>query len=418
MTRPLKIGSLFAGIGGFDLGLERTGGFETAWFCEIEEYPRSILNQWWPGVPVYDDVTKLKGDEVEPVDILVGGFPCQDISAAGRGEGIGGERSSLWFEFARLVGELRPRYVIAENSPLLKTRGLNAVLGSLAEVGYDAEWDCVPARTFGAPHQRDRIWVVAYPDSAHSQGDGSAQRNEAEVSGSGDACPYRESGRGDGETAVADSEREGLQGTAGPRFASEGREAVFAPSESERPFGAWPPEPDLAGVVDELPSRLDGAKIDVEQSSDTKTRSTRPTGTDEVRSVRGDRQTAISSSCGLQSAGEGSGFVLNVPSKSGRGGRDETHQEGEGMCDLREDVHGLQPFSGEDLLEAMSQRAWPSERFQALGWWDIEPPVDRVARGVDKRPARVKALGNALVPVIPEYIGLRILEWEDRNAGS
>ena len=322
MTRPLKIGSLFAGIGGFDLVLERTGGFETAWFCEIEEYPRSILNQWWPGVPVYDDITKLKGDQVEPVDILVGGFPCQDISAAGRGEGIGGDRSSLWFEFARLVGELRPRYVIAENSPLLKTRGLNAVLGSLAEIGYDAEWDCVPARTFGAPHQRDRIWVVAYPDSAHSQGDRGAQRDEAEISGPGDARPDGESGRGGRRAArgefsdpgsvrrgaeqpdlhgrerhaagqgaeergeLADSEREGLQGTAGPWFASEGREAVFSTSEGEGSFWTWPPEPDLP----------------------------------------------------------------------------------------------------------------------------------RVAHGVPHRVDRVKALGNALVPVIPEYIGLRILEWEARNS--
>jgi DNA (cytosine-5)-methyltransferase 1 len=244
----LKVGSLFAGIGGFDLGLERTGGFETAWFCEIEKYPTKILNQRWPGVPVYPDITKLKGEEVEPIDILTGGFPCQDISAAGRGEGIQGSRSSLWFEFARLIGELRPRYVIAENSPLLKTRGLNTVLGSLAEIGYDAEWDCIPARAFGAPHERDRIWVIAYPsdtDCAGPQGPIYAGGDAAEHSESRCDRTCRKVG-GD----ASDPHNEG---------AGRGPELTHC-CETPGHLYRWPREPDVLRVDDGIPDRVDRTK--------------------------------------------------------------------------------------------------------------------------------------------------------------
>jgi DNA (cytosine-5)-methyltransferase 1 len=100
---------------------------------------------------------------VQPVDVLCGGFPCQDLSVAGKGAGLAGARSGLWSEYARLIGELRPRYVLVENVSALLARGLGAVLGELAALGYDAEWDCLPASAFGAPHQRDRLWLVAYP---------------------------------------------------------------------------------------------------------------------------------------------------------------------------------------------------------------------------------------------------------------
>ena len=159
----MKVGSLFAGIGGFDLGLERAG-FQTAWFCEQDEFCQRVLAKHWPDVPCYPDICELDGRDVEPVEVLCGGFPCQDLSYAGRGAGIEGERSGLWSEYARLVGELRPRYVLVENVPALLVRGLGRVLGDLAALGYDAEWDCIPASAVGAPHYRDRIWLVAYPE--------------------------------------------------------------------------------------------------------------------------------------------------------------------------------------------------------------------------------------------------------------
>jgi DNA (cytosine-5)-methyltransferase 1 len=156
---------LFSGIGGFSLGLERSGGFETVAFCEIDAKARLVLKKHWPNVPIFEDVTTLTKDVLDEcgitVDAICGGFPCQDISLAGKGEGIEGKRSGLWSEYARLIGELRPRYVIVENVSALLGRGLDRVLGDLAALGYDAEWHCIPASYVGLPQSRDRVWIVA-----------------------------------------------------------------------------------------------------------------------------------------------------------------------------------------------------------------------------------------------------------------
>ena len=158
----LTVLDLFSGIGGFSLGLERTNGFKTIGFCEIEPYPRAVLAKHWPNVPCYTDVRTLTGIYA---DVICGGFPCQDISVAGKGAGLSGERSGLWFEFHRLIKEVRPKYAIIENVSALRSRGLDEVLRSLTEIGYDAEWHCIPASAVGAPHRRDRVWIIAYPVS-------------------------------------------------------------------------------------------------------------------------------------------------------------------------------------------------------------------------------------------------------------
>lgn len=164
----LRVLDLFSGIGGFSLGLERTGGFSTVAFCEIEPFPRRVLAKHWPGVPIYEDVRELTGAKLAAdgvsVDVVCGGFPCQDISGAGKKAGIRGERSGLWFEFDRLIGELRPSLVIVENVGALAGRGLDQVLGCLAERRYDAEWGDIPAAYVGAPHWRSRQWIIAYPE--------------------------------------------------------------------------------------------------------------------------------------------------------------------------------------------------------------------------------------------------------------
>lgn len=168
-----RVLDLFSGIGGFSLGLERTGGFKTVAFCEIEPFCRRVLAKHWPEVPCYDDVRsltaeRLAADGIE-IDVICGGFPCQDISVAGKRVGIGGERSGLWFEYARLIGELRPRFAIVENTPGLLDRGMGDVLGSLASFGYDAEWHVISARQIGAPHTRERLWLVAYPEGERTR---------------------------------------------------------------------------------------------------------------------------------------------------------------------------------------------------------------------------------------------------------
>lgn len=174
---PFRCLDLFSGIGGFSLGLEATGGFETVAFCEVDPFCRRVLARRWPKARIYDDVRsvderRLVGDGLPVPDVICGGFPCQDISVAGRGVGIDGPRSGLWTEFARLVGDLRPRYAIVENvAAIASGRGLDRVLGDLTEVGYDAEWHLIPASAVGAPQERDRCWVVSYPQGTGQDGE-------------------------------------------------------------------------------------------------------------------------------------------------------------------------------------------------------------------------------------------------------
>jgi DNA (cytosine-5)-methyltransferase 1 len=186
----MKIGSLFSGYGGLDLAVMAVTGAEVAWHCEWDEAPSKILDKNWPGVPNYRDVSTVDFTTVEPVDILTGGFPCQDLSLAGKRAGLKeGTRSGLWLEFARAIEELKPRLVVIENvrgllsataqgdveqcawcvgetdgEPVL--RALGAVSGSLADIGYDCRWTTIRASDAGAPHQRARVFIVAYPKNA------------------------------------------------------------------------------------------------------------------------------------------------------------------------------------------------------------------------------------------------------------
>ena len=170
MNRKLRVLDLFSGIGGFSLGLEQTDGFETVAFCEIEPYCRAVLAKHWPGVPCYDDVRELTASRLAAdgiaVDVICGGFPCQDVSFAGKRAGLEGARSGLWGEYGRIIGEVRPHFVIVENVTGLLSLGMATVLGDLSALGYDAVWDCVPASAVGAHHRRDRVWLVAHAGSA------------------------------------------------------------------------------------------------------------------------------------------------------------------------------------------------------------------------------------------------------------
>jgi DNA (cytosine-5)-methyltransferase 1 len=167
----LTFGSLFAGIGGFDLGFERAG-MQCKWQVEIDEFCWQVLFEHWPKVPKWDDVRTFPPDfsNCWAVDVVCGGFPCQDISNAGKKRGIDGERSGLWREFARIIRVLRPRFVVVENVSALLNRGMGRVLGDLAACGYDAEWDCLPAAAFGAPHLRDRVFIVAHAQCGGLEG--------------------------------------------------------------------------------------------------------------------------------------------------------------------------------------------------------------------------------------------------------
>lgn len=166
---------LFSGIGGFSLGLE-AAGMETVAFCEVSPVCRHLLAHHWPKVPCYDDVQTLTAERLAAdgigVDVICGGFPCQDASVANTSGrlGVDGSRTGLVFEYLRLIGELRPRVVIMENVAGLLSRGVGRVLGGLASLGYDAWWRPIRASAAGAPHGRQRLWIVAYAAGQGRQG--------------------------------------------------------------------------------------------------------------------------------------------------------------------------------------------------------------------------------------------------------
>jgi DNA (cytosine-5)-methyltransferase 1 len=237
VPRELTFGSLFAGIGGFDLGLERAG-MRCLWQCEIDPYCQRVLARHWPDLLLLRDVRGVRADTVPDVRVLAGGFPCQDVSRVGPRTGLDGARSGLWSEYARVVGELRPDYVIVENVPGLLTRGFERVLGDLAALGYDAEWDCLSASAFGAPHVRDRVWLVAYPQS-----DGRGPRRAGRPAGGGQG-QAEQAHRGG--VADAGGGRHGLS----PEAVRPGRNGTFDP-------GWWATEPELDRVAHGVPDQVD-----------------------------------------------------------------------------------------------------------------------------------------------------------------
>jgi DNA (cytosine-5)-methyltransferase 1 len=265
----MNVLDLFSGIGGFSLGLERAG-MRTVAFCEVDSYCREVLRKHWPDVPIYGDVRKLRFDEGrlvadadtgheqpeqeiragrQSIDLICGGFPCQDISIAGKGAGLAGDRSGLWSEYARIIGEARPRYVIVENVSALLGRGLERVLGDLAALGYDAEWHCIPAAAAGAPHRRDRIWIVAYPCCPQRGAVGSTHQRLAWA----ECLSQWQEGSGGSEPScedVADASRPHVEGQ---------RQSGGIPSQRSPSRGAswWFSEPDVGRVAHGIPARVD-----------------------------------------------------------------------------------------------------------------------------------------------------------------
>ena len=294
----MTFGSLFAGIGGLDLGLERAG-FECRWQVEIDPFAREVLERHWPGVKRYGDITKLSGRELEPVDLIGGGFPCQDLSQAGKRAGIEGSRSGLWFEYARLIGELRPRYVLIENVPgLLVYDAMRRVLGELSRLGYDAVWRSLRASEFGASHLRKRVFIVAHSNRGQGNVPGGevAGWEYSDTSRHGGVLAHspcggfgelRQSPRSDGltdgsNTELADCERARCDGSAGKglrvdgpsllttRPGSDGGSMAFAPGPSdprwpailrERPDLAPALESPIRGMASRNPRGLDGSGV-------------------------------------------------------------------------------------------------------------------------------------------------------------
>jgi len=439
----MKVLDLFSGIGGFSLGLERTGGFETVAFCEIDKKARQVLKKHWKDVPIFEDVTTLRGDQIGTVDVICGGFPCQDISLAGRGAGLEGERSGLWFEFHRLIKEIRPQWVIAENVSALRSRGLDAVLRSLAEIGYDAEWHCIPAAAIGAPHQRDRIWIVAYPQ-LHG-------RSTTTLAGSTSETIREEQARQDHpfnstgasgipttQTDVAHPHGTGLEGSeeAGnfSRCWTHIHEQLARCRESNH---GWHIESDLGGRFDGFSDWLD--RFDMTNSHElllayVKDQTTRPS--EILRTLRDcvdtkilqwktggsislsekevllaylrQLQKRITNETWLQLAGE------EVSETTMRGLRSDdqssctSHRPEQSEQHKRKCADTLYALSL--ILARHSEKAWVEYCRENAITCNYDTGIARVANGVSGRVDRIKQLGNAVVPQIPELIGRAILK--------
>lgn len=160
----ITLGSMFAGIGGLELGFESTGRFETKWQVEIDDYANQVLSKHWPSVARWKNVKTFPPRPLADwqCDVIAGGFPCQDLSFAGKGAGLAGERSGLFSEIIRVASIIKPRAIVLENVAALYARGLDVVLGEMAQIGYDAEWHCVSAASVGAPHRRDRVFIIGW----------------------------------------------------------------------------------------------------------------------------------------------------------------------------------------------------------------------------------------------------------------
>lgn len=382
----MTFGSLFSGIGGIDLGLERAG-MECRWQVEIDPFARRVLTKHWPNVPKYKDVRIVEAfddesqrliERVEPIDLLAGGFPCQDISTAGQGIGIIGERSGLWKEFARLVAELRPISILAENVPALRGRGLAMVLQDLWALGYDAEWHCIPACSFGAPHERDRIWIVAYPAGMFREAiiwgepERTIRRVPEDANLESDGWrPGRARGLDTGyswqrESALSDADFDAEHGNMG------GYRASAVRGERSKTSDISGSEADSEQDANSDRERFNGGAATQEQLRQAQGR----------EHSRGDA--AHANSAGLE-VGVG---------EPGDDGAEQPTAE-------RSDSESSNAYS-EPLVRAAIARG---ERHA----WTVEPGVVRMVHGVSSRVDRLRGLGNAVVPQVVEWIGRRII---------
>ena len=325
----------------------------TVAFCEIDPFARAILEKHWPGVPCDHDIPARDFREGE-ADIICGGFPCQDISTAGNGAGLAGERSGLWRELLRAIRVVRPKYAVVENVAALLSRGMGTVLRDMATIGYDAEWHCIPASAVGAPHRRDRVWIIANPGSEQYEG------YRAPFSGTlaqelfaANANPYVHSGGlADGENSGSPTRSQ--SGNRGQRQASYGERLWSEPSAS----GAT-----VADADDQWKLQPQGCEPDER---------------------------------GWSGNGSQNANVANP--------------ECVRCNEMVEPIFGRAPGEGPaDTIEHSGFTGW-------WGWWAVEPNVGRVAHGVPARVDRLKGLGNAVIPQIPEIIGRAIMAAKNKES--
>ena len=363
----LKTLDLFSGIGGFSLGLERTGQFKTVAFCEIDKYCKLLLQKHWKGVKIYDDVKKitkegLKADGIPSPDVITGGFPCQPFSVAGKQKGTSDDRH-LWPEMFRIIKAFKPRFVCGEN-----VRGIiniqdsvvfETVCTDLESEGYEVQPFIIPAAGVGAPHRRERVWIIAIREESMVNSDNIRFEQHIET------------------------EEEASRRRSSATFEPTGDVPNTNESNSR--------ERKVSRDIDNEGRRSSETRRESLQSKDRQTR------TDNLGSSNED----VADSKSLQ--GNGRGRHEHPSTEQGP-------QQAGGTSGSMANAYGGRSSQPSDQVQA----GWDESGFggETVNWWESEPDVGRVAHGVSGRVHRLKALGNAIVPQIAEEIGRAILKAE------
>ena len=362
LPRRLRELALFAGAGGGILG-GHILGWRTVCAVEWAEYPRRVLlarqqDGCLPRFPIWDDVTTFDGKPWNGhVDVVSGGFPCQDISVAGKGDGLDGERSGLWREMARIIGEVRPRYAFVENSPALTFRGLDRVLGDFTEMGFNCRWGVISAADVGAPHLRERIWIVATDRSVESQ------RSSQSLAGNGEASDATDSTTDSGNSRRAE------------------------PAQFYGGFWTTDGGNDMANARRKHGRPRDATRVDSEASLG------RPSPVHNQPSGAGSGEVCHTSGEGLSNGPRepmGQPVALAQPQQS----------DSEVPDTERTGLEGLGAHSGEQGFTEPWDDCIP---LTADSWWKAESDVGRVAHGVASRVDRLKAIGNGQVSLVAAY---------------
>jgi len=416
--QKLKILDLFSGLGGFSLGLERTGRYKTVAFCEIDKYCTLLLQKHWKGIKVYNDVKKItkegfEADGIESPDIITGGFPCQPFSVAGKQKGTSDDRH-LWPEMFRIIKAFKPRFVIGENVPgIVNIQDgvvFETVCTDLESQGYEVQPFNIPAAAVGAPHQRKRIWIIA------TLADSVSNDERREISRSDE-----EKGRVQEEHRSKDSASGIFSRTSEIRKSNNGYEAM-----------------ENSGRTLQQGSSI-REKNEDEVGKENANQHQRSSSSSESNVANADTRLSDGQKKELQSRGQASIFsregedVANAKSISSDGREIGQHSEESrekrkigievgGVSSDRqklantdsERLEGLGQ-SSRQFNETSSSTSSSEERQGQVGqgWWEFEPNVGRVAHGVPGRVHRLKALGNSIVPQIAEEIGRAIIKAAD-----
>ena len=459
MTKKLKVLDLFSGLGGFSLGLERTGHFETVAFCDNDKYSKLIIDKHWKGKKVYEDVReitkeKLIADGIELPDVITGGFPCQPFSVAGKQKGTSDDRH-LWPEMFRIIKALKPRIVVGEN-----VRGIvniqdgmvfETVCTNLEDEGYEVQAFNIPAAGVGAPHRRERIWIIATLGDPKYDGSLTTEigRRNEEING---GTEKRQNSSFEFEGTSGRKDNEDVSNTESERTRSNDQGLWQRSSRIDRGQRTDRSEINVANANDEgVRTRIGGSDDDhAKESRSRRTDGGRSTSNDEWHNTTSttneemDVANATSSRSLSESIGDIGGMgeessreeerrnqssirtstrssekSYNVANATSKG---LERQFGSKLQGTRERfTHGSQTIN-RDVANANGERGcmWKTNRQDAedVGqssegqrhrWWDFEPNVGRVAHGVRGRVHRLKGLGNSIVPQIVEEIGKALI---------